>query len=77
MELSAREKKLLIVLAVIVAGLALFYIIINPLMDFKKSLNDSGAGAQARISELESIYTQYKSIREKRENYDQLIKDGS
>ena len=75
-EFSPREKKLLIALCVLVAAIVLFYIVINPYINFRKSFTNSGSEVQSRINELESIYSQYNAAREIKNNYDRLMKES-
>ncbi|MCL1911190.1 MAG: hypothetical protein FWG13_03185 [Leptospirales bacterium] len=71
---SPREKKLLIALCVLVAAVVLFYTVINPYINFRKSFTNSGDEARLRINELESIYAKYKNTQEIKNNYDRLMK---
>ena len=77
MEFSSREKKLLIALCIIVGAVALFYIVINPYLNFRKSVTGSGTEALSRVSELESVYYQYRDIKEKKDTYERLMKESS
>ena len=74
---SPREKKLLIALCILVGAVVLFYIVIDPYLNFRKSTVGSGAEAQSRVNELESVYSQYRNIKEKKEKYERLMKQSS
>ena len=75
-EFSSREKKLLMVLCCLVIAVALFYIVINPYLNFRKSFTSSGTEAMAHVNELESIYYEYRSIKEKKDSYSRLMKES-
>ena len=77
MEISAREKKLLIILLALIGGLIIFYGVINPLISFQNSVSSSGASGIVRINELETIYQQYRTLREKRTDIERKLKDTS
>ena len=77
LELSAREKKLLIALCILVGAVVLFYIVIDPYLNLRKSVAGSGAEALSRLNELEKVYFQYRDTKEKKENYDRLMQKSS
>ncbi len=60
--LNDREKKLMIVLAVILSAGLLYFIIISPIIDLKKSSDNISAANRSRIIKLDDIYNDYKDV---------------
>lgn len=77
MTISAREKKLLILLLALTGVLIIYYGLINPLLTFQNDTNNSAESAIERISKLDDIYRQYKDIRDKKSNIERRLKDTS
>lgn len=77
MEISAREKKLLIVLLALIGALIIFYGVINPLLSFQENSDNSAESGVAKINELEEIYRQSREIREKKNVIERRLKDAS
>ncbi len=60
--LSVREKRLLMILAAIVFTGAAYYLVIKPVSEFKKNSDSSYEKNIARINKLEEINTTYREI---------------
>lgn len=60
--LSIREKRLLMLLAVVIFTGAFYFFIIKPVADFKKQSDSSYERNMARINKLEEINNSYREI---------------
>ncbi|HOP62694.1 MAG TPA: type II secretion system protein GspM [Spirochaetota bacterium] len=60
--LSTREKRLLIILASIILAGACYYLVIIPVSEFKKSADSSYEKNMARINKLEELNSTYREI---------------
>lgn len=60
--LNEREKKLLFILTGVLATGFLYYLIISPIIDFKKNSADIYNKNKLKISKLDNIYSEYKEI---------------
>lgn len=60
--LSTREKRLIMILASILAAGALYFLIIKPVADFKSNADNSYEKNMARLSKLEDINMSYRDI---------------
>jgi uncharacterized protein YktA (UPF0223 family) len=74
-KLSAREKKLVSVLAVVLGAVILYYGILSPLGSFLSSTGNTYEKNIAQLKELDDIYQQYREIRDKKSRYEQLLRD--
>jgi len=74
--LSQREKKLLQMLGVFVGELVLYFFIITPVIDFKSNIDDEYILNQKRLSRLDDIYFKYRELKNKKDNYNKLLKDN-
>jgi len=61
-QMNKREKKLLAVLIALITGLVLYYLIISPLVNFKKNADRSLELNFSKINRLDDIYAEYKDI---------------
>ncbi len=68
-ELNKREKRLLQVLAVVVGIVAIFFLIISPILSIRLSINKEYESNMARLNALDKIYDQYREIRDKFSQY--------
>jgi hypothetical protein len=71
--LTKREKLLLKILIGIAGTAGLFFLIINPVISVQSSIEDDYKSNLSNISKLDSIYDQYKEIRQKKNYYEQLL----
>jgi type II secretory pathway component PulM len=60
--LNEREKKLLFILAGILVTGFVYFLIISPIMEFKKNSSDVYNRNRLKISKLDEIYLEYKDI---------------
>lgn len=60
--LSTREKRLIIILASILAAGICYYLIIKPVAEFKKNADSSYEKNLSRINKLEEINNRYRDI---------------
>ena len=75
MQLSSREKRLLQLLAGVVGILVLYYGIIGPVMSLRESIDSTYQTSISRLNDLDTIYRQYREIREKKERFNQQLRD--
>lgn len=61
-QINKREKRLLLILAVIVGTLFVYYVIINPIVNFKKNAGQNLEKNLEKISRLDEIYSDYKDV---------------
>lgn len=61
-QINKREKRLLILLSVIVGIIFSYYFIIDPLVSFKKNAGQSLEKNLEKISRLDQIYSDYKDV---------------
>ncbi len=74
-KLSVREKRLASILAVLLGGVILYYGIIGPVMSFLSSTGNTQEKNIAQLKELDDIYRQYREIRDRKNRYEQLLRD--
>lgn len=68
-QVNKREKKLLIVLAIVI-GIALgYYLVIGPIISFKKNAGKSLDENIAKITKLDELYAEYKSIQNEKNQF--------
>lgn len=60
--LNDREKKLLIVLSVVLATGLLYFLIISPLIELKKNSDNVSVINRNKLSKLDDIYNDYKDV---------------
>lgn len=75
MELSQRERMLLKILIGLVAAIALFYIIVKPMLSIKSSVESGRSAGVERLNELENLYQQYKTTQDKLAETNRLMDD--
>lgn len=67
--LTEREKKLLQVLVAISATIAVFFLIINPIIKLKTGNRSDMQKTFSDLSKIDKIYQEYREIREQKNNY--------
>lgn len=60
--LNDREKKLLYILAGIIVTGIVYFLIISPIVEFKKNANDIYNRNRLKINKLDDIYNEYKDV---------------
>ena len=60
--LKEREKKLLYILGGILTVGFIYYLIISPIIEFKKNSNDIYNKNRIKISKIDEIYSEYKDV---------------
>ena len=60
--LNNREKKLLYVLGGLLAAGFVYFLIISPIIEFKKNSNDISNKNRLKINRLDEIYAEYKDV---------------
>jgi len=75
-KLSKRETRLLQILIVIVSALILYFLIITPIVKLKSSISDEFENNQSRLQKLDKIYEEYHGIRQKKTQYESLLKQN-
>lgn len=71
--LKKREKLLLKVLLVIVAGTAVYYLIVSPLIGLMGNSEDDTKKNRDDLIKLEKIYKQYRDIQQKKIAYTAML----
>lgn len=61
-QINKREKRLLLILAVIIGILFTYYVIIDPVVSFKKNAGQNLEKNLEKISRLDEIYSDYKDV---------------
>lgn len=61
-QISKREKKLLTILGIIVGSLLVYYVIIDPIVSFKRDAGQNLEKNLEKISRLDEIYSDYKDV---------------
>ncbi|MBN2160062.1 MAG: type II secretion system protein M [Spirochaetes bacterium] len=64
-ELNKREKRLLIALGLLIGVLALYFLIVMPIMSLRESINDEYEANMTKLSTLEKIHEQYRDVKQK------------
>ena len=62
LNLNDREKKLLFILASLIGALILYFVIISPVIEFKKSSDDIYNKNRLKTIKLDEIYSEYREI---------------
>lgn len=71
--LTKREKLLLKVLLVIVAGTAVYYLVVSPLIGLMGNSEDDTKKNRDDLIKLEKIYKQYRDIQQKKIAYTAML----
>ncbi|MFH0976668.1 MAG: type II secretion system protein GspM [Spirochaetota bacterium] len=71
--LTKREKLLLKVLVICIAGIIIYYLIILPIMGLSSNSENKSKKYRDDIQKLESIYREYKDIQQRKSQYSALL----
>jgi len=71
--LSAREKILLKVFGVVSAGALVWVLVINPYLSISESSRAGIAGSRQDLAKLDSLYEEYRDVRQRKARYDALL----
>jgi hypothetical protein len=63
-ELNKREKRLLVALGVLVGVLAVYFLIITPIMSLRESINNEFESNMTKLNKLDKIYEQYRDVKQ-------------
>jgi len=74
--LSRREKRLLMLLALIIITGVLYFFIIKPVSDFKKQADNSYEKNMARLNKLEELNNDYRDILAEKSRLNAAAPDG-
>ncbi|HOP28481.1 MAG TPA: type II secretion system protein GspM [Spirochaetota bacterium] len=74
--LSRREKRLLMLLALIIITGVLYFFIIKPVSDFKKQADNSYERNMARLNKLEELNNDYRDILAEKSRLNAAAPDG-
>jgi hypothetical protein len=71
--LTQREKLLLKILIICIAGIAVYYLVISPIIGLTGNGSDKSDKNRNDIQKLESLYKQYKDIQQKKSVYTTML----
>lgn len=74
--LSAREKRLLMMLAAVIITGAFYFLIIKPVADFKRHSDNSYEQNMARLNKLEDLNNSYREILAEKSRLNAAAPDG-
>lgn len=74
LNLSTREILLLRILLILVIITAVYYIIIIPVKTLRDNINAQYNTNIEKLTQLDSIYSEYNEVRQTKNRYDQLLK---
>jgi len=74
-ELTKREKRLAIILAILLGLVFIFFMIITPLVDWREQRKKENESNVTKLNTLEKIYEQYRETREKTSQYNEQLKN--
>jgi type II secretory pathway component PulM len=74
--LSSREKRLLILLATVIIAGVFYFLIIKPVSDFKKQSDNSYERNMARLNKLEDLNNSYREILAEKSRLNAAAPDG-
>lgn len=74
--LTKREKILLRIFIVFVSVIAVYFAIIKPILSLKENTETQYKDNITKLSKLEAIYDQYKEIRQKKNQYEQMLQQS-
>ncbi|HSV98206.1 MAG TPA: type II secretion system protein GspM [Spirochaetota bacterium] len=72
-KISAREKRLLKIFGAITAGTLLYLLVVNPYLSLMESSRSSIAGSRQDLARLETLYEEYRQIKQQKTRYDTLL----
>jgi hypothetical protein len=73
-QLSSREKLLLKVMGGILAAYILFTFVISPVYSSLNGMKESSSGSVDKMNQLNSIYAEWNSAKQKKQFYDGVLK---
>ncbi|MBP7735811.1 MAG: type II secretion system protein M [Spirochaetes bacterium] len=68
-ELSKREQRLIQALAALIGVVAVYFLIISPILSLRESINKEYESNMNKLNMLDKIYDQYREVREKISQY--------
>ncbi len=71
--LSTREKRLLKALGVVAGGAMVWGLVINPYLSLSETSRSSIAGSRQDLARLDSLYEEYRDVRQRKARYDALL----
>jgi type II secretory pathway component PulM len=72
-ELNKREKRLLMILGVVLGIVVIYFLIISPIMSLRESINKKYETNMTRLNTLDKINDQYREIQEKITQYNSQL----
>jgi type II secretory pathway component PulM len=72
-EFNKREKRLLMILGVVLGIVVIYFLIISPIMSLRESINKKYETNMTRLSTLDKINDQYREIQEKITQYNSQL----
>ncbi|TFH41738.1 MAG: hypothetical protein E4G96_04895 [Chrysiogenales bacterium] len=63
-ELNKREKRLVQLLAILLGVLAVYFLIISPILSLRESINNEFESNLSRLNTLDKLHDQYRDIRQ-------------
>ena len=74
--LNDREKILLQILGGLAAVLAVYYLIITPIVEYHSRIETESVGAKENLYKLAKIYDKYNNLKQKKTSYERSLKSG-
>lgn len=71
--LSDREKKLLMLLAGVVAVAVVYFLIVTPLLEFRRSAAEQSKKLSHDLQRLEELYDEFRDLKQKKTRYMSLL----
>jgi len=68
-ELNKREQRLLQALAALIGVVAIFFLVISPILNLRESINKEYESNMNKLNMLDKIYGQYREVRDKISQY--------
>lgn len=68
-ELNKREKRLLQILAVLVGILAVYFLVISPILSIHEHISNEFATNMSKLNSLDKLYDEYREIRQSVSRY--------
>jgi hypothetical protein len=72
-ELTKREKRLAIILAIFLGLIFIYFMIITPIVDWREQRKKDNESNVTKLNTLEKIYEQYRETREKTSQYNEQL----
>ena len=76
MQLSKREKRLISVLVSFIGVLAVYFIIVAPLIELKSGMDANKQSSMYSLQKLDHIYNEYRQVKSQRDHYERLLKNN-